>query len=335
VLFEILFPWTTSTSPTVPSTQLGSDLLILVLLALIAGVAAHNGKLQRGDPRGAWRLGVYTACGYALSLALAVEPAALASGVWTPLAFSLSLGLIVATVYLALEPWVRRLWPHALITWARVLAGRWRDTVVGRDVLIGVAVACVNAAIQRLAQLVAIQFGATPAHPVVNADTFGFYLGNLSSDRLMIADRLMSFVRSLDVLIFFFVVFIARVVLKRQWRATIAYLVFWHVILSTRHVIAGDWLAVIYWTIELSVLLALTVRFGLLATVAFGTCSILINRGLLTLDFGEWYGRSSAVTAAIVTGLVIVAFRLSLGRRHLWDAAALERHALARASRGG
>jgi predicted Ser/Thr protein kinase len=332
VLFEILFPWTTSPSGMVPPAQLGSDLLILALLVLVAGVAAHNWKLQRGDPRGAWRLGVFTASGYALSLSLAVEPSALASGVWTALAFSLSLGLVVATVYLALEPWVRRLWPHALITWARVLTGRWRDAVVGRDVLIGAAVACMNAAIQRLAQLAAVQFGATPAHPVINGDTFGFYLGNLASDRLMIADRMMSFVRSLDVLIFFFVVFIARVVLKRQWRATIAYLLFWHVILSTRHFMAGDWLAVIYWTIELSVLLALTVRFGLLATVAFGTCSILINRGVLSLDFGEWYGRSSAVTMAIVTGIAIVAFRVSLGRRNLWDSAALERNALARAT---
>jgi serine/threonine-protein kinase len=248
------------------------------------------------------------------------------------LAFSLSLGLVVATVYLAVEPWVRRLWPHAMITWARVLAGRWRDIVVGRDVLIGIACACVNAAVQRLAQLGAIQLGVAPAHPVLAAETFGFYLGNLQSDRLMIADRLMSFVKSLDVLIFFFVVFIARVILKRQWRATIAYLLFWHLILSSRFVLAGDWLVVIYWTIELTVLLLLTVRFGLLATVAFGTCSILINRGILTLEFGQWYGRSSAITTVIVIGLAITAFRVSLGRRRLWDPAALERHALARAT---
>lgn len=88
----------------------------------------------------------------------------------------------------------------------------------GWNVLIGIACACVNAAMQRLAQLAAIEFSATPARPVINADTLGFYLGNLASDRLMIADRLMSFVRSLDVLMFFFVVFIARVILKPQWR---------------------------------------------------------------------------------------------------------------------
>ena len=32
--------------------------------------------------------------------------------------------------YLALEPYVRRLWPQALISWSRVLAGRVRDPLV-------------------------------------------------------------------------------------------------------------------------------------------------------------------------------------------------------------
>jgi serine/threonine-protein kinase len=331
VLFEILFPWTPpADQPRAPLPQ--PDLLLLALLALIAIVAAHNWRVQRGDPRGAWRLGIYTSCGYALSLALTVEADILPGGLWTPLAFSLSFGLVVATVYLALEPWVRRLWPHALITWARVLAGRWRDAVVGRDVLVGVACAAMNAALQRVAQLAAVIIGAPPVPPVENGATFAFYLGNLASDRLMVADRLMSFVKSLDVLMFFFVVFIARVVLKRQWRATIAYLLFWHLVLSSQHAIAGEWLAVIYWTIELSVLLLLTLRFGLLATVVFGTCSILITRGVLTPDLTAWYGRSSALTVLTVITLATLAFRVSLGGRPLWDPAALERNALARAS---
>jgi hypothetical protein len=41
--------------------------------------------------------------------------------------------------YLALEPHVRRRWPTVLVAWSRVLSGRWRDPLVGRDVLAGVA----------------------------------------------------------------------------------------------------------------------------------------------------------------------------------------------------
>ena len=40
-------------------------------------------------------------------------------------------------VYLAFEPFVRRRWPGRIISWSRVLAGGFRDPLVGRDILIG------------------------------------------------------------------------------------------------------------------------------------------------------------------------------------------------------
>jgi hypothetical protein len=41
------------------------------------------------------------------------------------------------TVYIALEPYVRRRWPQALISWTRVLSGKLRDPVVGGHILLG------------------------------------------------------------------------------------------------------------------------------------------------------------------------------------------------------
>ncbi len=41
--------------------------------------------------------------------------------------------------YVALEPFVRRIWPGTLISWSRLLAGRRRDPLVGRDLLFGVS----------------------------------------------------------------------------------------------------------------------------------------------------------------------------------------------------
>jgi len=42
--------------------------------------------------------------------------------------------------YVALEPHVRRAWPECLVSWVRLLSGRLQDPLVGRDVLIGLAV---------------------------------------------------------------------------------------------------------------------------------------------------------------------------------------------------
>jgi hypothetical protein len=40
--------------------------------------------------------------------------------------------------YLAVEPAVRRAWPHLLIASTRLIDGRWRDPLVGRSLLAGV-----------------------------------------------------------------------------------------------------------------------------------------------------------------------------------------------------
>ena len=44
---------------------------------------------------------------------------------------------ILWLLYLALEPYVRRYWPHTIISWTRLLAGSFQDPQVGRDTLYG------------------------------------------------------------------------------------------------------------------------------------------------------------------------------------------------------
>ena len=63
-----------------------------------------------------------------------LEHALAAAGDW------LLSAAILFLVYLALEPEVRARWPHSIVTWNRVLAGRWQDPQVASDVLIGAAV---------------------------------------------------------------------------------------------------------------------------------------------------------------------------------------------------
>ena len=49
-------------------------------------------------------------------------------------------------LYIALEPAVRARWPHAILTWSRVLAGRWQDAQVAAHVLYGALVGLIIAA---------------------------------------------------------------------------------------------------------------------------------------------------------------------------------------------
>jgi serine/threonine-protein kinase len=86
-------------------------------------------------------------------------------------------------LYIALEPQVRRVWPETMIGWSRLLAGRVRDPLVGRDVLVGVLVAIGNALILGLHTLILRWSGRAPQFPV-GASSNAFDGMEASSDLL-------------------------------------------------------------------------------------------------------------------------------------------------------
>ena len=119
----------------------GLGAFFVVLLAL------RNWKLHRTDMQGAWRVAVARFLLAGIAWAGMVHPvtsdaflehAVAAAGDW------LFAAAVLFLVYLALEPAVRARWPHSIVTWNRVLAGRWRDPQVASDVLIGAAVGTGN-----------------------------------------------------------------------------------------------------------------------------------------------------------------------------------------------
>jgi serine/threonine-protein kinase len=118
--------------------------IILVLLtAIILGavlLAARHLRRGRGDRRGAFRLAGFVVAMRLLHWALGGDHVAHLD-LLGPLAVAFSgataLGVLTWVAYVACEPYVRRLWPEALVSWTRALAGRWRDPLVGRDILVG------------------------------------------------------------------------------------------------------------------------------------------------------------------------------------------------------
>ncbi len=146
VHFEIHSPHA-PTYETAGSAQTGQDLLIFIIIGVqvpAVALAWWNLRLGRGDRRGAFRLAFFV---FVASMLTWVFGASHTTGLAEAGIFYIGVaqGLFQSglswILYIALEPFVRRFWPETLISWTRVLDGRWSDPRVGRDLLAGVFVA--------------------------------------------------------------------------------------------------------------------------------------------------------------------------------------------------
>src|SRR6185437_6867285 len=137
VLFDVIGPWSRATRDLAPQSAANANAISIYLLLAGAGwVAWRNVRRGRADQRGGFRLAVFTVL---LSVAIwLVRPHVIGMKAeqdrffdQTGLAFFIGLAMYV--IYLGLEPFVRRAWPSMLVGWSRLLSGRIRDPLIGRD----------------------------------------------------------------------------------------------------------------------------------------------------------------------------------------------------------
>ena len=154
VFFYTIGPWTRPRMMQAykPSTgeKLSDMSWILIFVAMLcvgAYLARRNLRLGRGDRRGAFR---FATAVFAISAAAWIFGGTHVAGsaefglIVMRLGWSLFLAGAVWMVYVAVEPYVRKYWPGVLIGWSRLLAGRWHDPLVGRDILVGVVFVAVE-----------------------------------------------------------------------------------------------------------------------------------------------------------------------------------------------
>src|SRR5271157_6289972 len=155
VFFRVIGPWSRPERMTQKTAANSVPVLVVIYLALAAaGVLGwRNLRYGRGDKQGATRLALLYFTGIAGGAALAshhVITIAELSVFWRLMAYGAINGAVVWLFYVALEPWVRRRWPHVLISWTRYTVKGIRDPLVGRGLLFGAVFACLFAALSLL-----------------------------------------------------------------------------------------------------------------------------------------------------------------------------------------
>ena len=319
--FLLIGPWTKpsrmQTEESTTGEKISEIVFLTVFILVLVGSTwlARRSYLQgRGDREGSFRLAVVVFC---LQMFLwlcrghLVPTMDLALFFVIAISTSLFLSGLVLVLYLALEPYVRKRWPQGIISWSRLLIGQFRDPLVGRDLLFGVLLGLTWTLLYEVRQILTLRMGDSP--PLYSTD---FLMGV----RPALGAWLVHIPLSIQsTLVFFFVFLIFRIVLRKDWLASIAFLA----LFVSMKTVGSDYIKVeavlqllIYGTAVLVV-----VRFGLVALAAgMFSADVLLNVPL-TADFSNWYAANGVLVVFSVVALTTWGFYTALGGRSPWTAA--------------
>jgi serine/threonine-protein kinase len=285
----------------------------LIWVVLVAGIvfvtllARRNWKLGRVDRRGAFRIAVARSI-LAIVAWLGAVHFVPSDDMMNVLGASsadwLFSGALLWLLYLALEPAVRARWPHSLVTWNRVLSGRWLDPQVGGHILTGAAVGC------------AMWVGIAILGLYLNRDSLST-AGSLSftlGTRSWIGGHANALSTALRVsLMAFFAIFGLRTAVHKDWIAAIlAALLFTFSEGDVTHSRDVATMVAVYVSLY-SILIFVLLRFGLLSMIAaiyFLNCFSAITMGT---DWRAWYVPFAVASMLLMLGIAVFAFWRSIG----------------------
>ena len=319
VFFRLIGDWTKAgrmvdTEKKSAGQQAQRIIFLIILIGGLGGgafLARRNYLRGRGDKEGALRLAIVM---FILEMALFLCRSHLAT-------IGDAIGLTIIAIstasflsgamwifYMAIEPWVRRQWPKSLVSWTRLLGGNWRDPVVGRDILLGVALGVIWILVFQIRAIPIMHMGGSP--PIGGTDA-------LIGGRDALGIWLRQWPQSIQTTLVFFLVFFGlKVLLRKEWIAAPVFIALFSVpqILSSSYkAIDAPAMILVY-----AIALLIVIRFGLVPlAIAIATINLTINIPFSS-DISAWYMPTSIIWLLSIVAIAAWGFYHSLGGRPLW-----------------
>jgi hypothetical protein len=324
IYFEIVAPWDKPLrqEETVesPRRRVAAAIAITVLLSVIITalfLARRNLRQGRSDTKGAFKISIFVfLMGLAGNLLIADHIPDLTKEIPLLLkmaAYSLLGAVTIGLIYVALEPYVRRRWPSLIISWNRLLAGDWRDPLVGRDILVGGMLGLGHTAAIYITVLLT---NWTSGRPVPNS---GLNVSYLEGVRHLWANFLGTLPLAVFAAFFFLLLLILLVtILRKQWLATAVFGILLFSVSSLAFGRGAHWVDLLGNALIASVMVVCVARFGLLAIVSRAVFFELSFHNAITADFSKWYFGNTIFAAVVLFGLAIYGFYTSLAGQRLF-----------------
>jgi serine/threonine-protein kinase len=321
VYFQLINPWKQpmrqeETPIPTPERILQAAVIVTFMVILVGAalLARHNLRLERGDRKGAMRLAGFVFLLTNVTWLFGAHHVPSVTGEFSSfmqsLAFSLLVGCMLWLVYVALEPFVRRRWPGRIISWNRLLAGDWRDPLVGRDLLLGAFFGNALVLVGYMQIFVPRWLGFPPTQPadVVLRTLLGFqYVPNM-----LVAQVLNSLMFPA---ILMFLMLLLTILTRRE---RVAVVLLW--LIYAAPYLGGSYMAfdAVYGLTISAMTLFILLRFGMLTLVFTEFFILFFNFYPVTSDFSAWYAGSSTFAALLGAGLMLYGFKSSLAGQPLF-----------------
>ncbi len=327
VYFQLIWPWTQPLRMQAANesarNRVRQAVQIILFLTVLTGavfLTRRTLRLGRGDRHGAFRLGIFVLIVFLIAWVATAHhvPTRGELGLFV-MASSAALFFagVVWLLYIGLEPYVRRRWPNAIISWSRALAGQFRDPWVGRDVLIGLALGVGMRLWFSLDHFADVWFGKVSPEPVRPE------LIRLSGAGSAIGTALGNIPGNLGAaLAVFFLFFLLQLLLRKEWRAGgVFVLIFVGVSALTGQ---WPWVDAVFAAVAYGSLIFILIRFGLMPLVTFFVANTALVTSPLTTHLTAWYALPTYISVGLILALAIYGFKVSLAGRPIFSGAALD-----------
>jgi hypothetical protein len=316
-MVKVIWPWMDERGGTSPPQSFWSKIrFVLVTTFAVLGtafaclLARRNWRRGRVDRIGALRLAGFQ---FVLSLSIWAGNAHLAPSTlmfdlfWNAISNALLPSAILWILHLALEPELRARWPQSIVTWNRLLAGRFGDPQVASHILIG--------ATAGLAMWVTMNLLMQQAQGSGLDQTNVFVLNGPRSFLTMVAVVISEGLQM--GMIGFLILFGVRMLVRKDWIALIVVALLFAAVEKSL-ALANQWqLRYAMYVLAYLGLAFLMSRTGMVASVTTIIFVNLTNHALIATDWTAWHASMGLTMCLLIFALAAAAFWKSLGSREL------------------
>jgi serine/threonine-protein kinase len=317
VSFQVVRPWDRPTRMEVqqmtPRQKWAQRVALGLLAVLVVATFAYARRSLasgRADFRGASRIAVALVVLSVIDWLLRAQHSSAANEELQLLVLSLSLSLFAAlfvgVIYIALEPLARRQCPERLVSWTRLLAGRWNDPLVAGHVLLGAGVGAVAAILSSLP--IEAAFGV----PVSELLTANLEAMRGAPDAIAVLVQRVSNSVGVPIALLFALVGLERLTKRRALSCLVVALVLTGpgILNSALPVwVAAPWILLIA-----SLPILVIARWGILpGLLAFYVLGLLTSWPLAT-DLSSWWATPTKVSLLLTAAIALYGLRYGVPR---------------------